>query len=422
MEASSFPAPLSRSDKYFYANGDCYVKVDSTVYRIHFYHLRESTHFFDDSLRIRHDNTALIPNSPGSDDQNLLTIEDILKQDFEALLWFFYESQYTWTYGVAHCQAVWESVLLLAEKFAMPLVAKAACHALSIAGTLDDVLKVALANKFGLGQAWAYDSLKRIVTRDQAISAEEAILLGYTMTASLARAREVVLTAREPCTSPVCNHMGVTLRGSHSGDLFCKVGHKVFRVHSHHLARCFDVFSAMLTLPSEATGPRSGTHEENPVVLPGVSIQDFDSLIAYLYAGPYLWWKFTTTFKPRAQSRWESLLRIGERFDMHDICKVAVYALGERSSALDDVRKISLFTKYDLDKASLIVQLKNVCRRLEGLSVVEGCDVGLVMSLLIARAREALTKRAFAARRVLEATDEEAEEVVKEVILAAYSS
>ena len=87
---------------------------------------------------------------------------------------------------------------------------------------------------------------------------------------------------------------------------------------------------------------------------------------------------------------------------MHDVCKVAVYALGERSSALDDVRKISLFTKYDLDKASLIVQLKNVCRRSEGLSVVEGCDVGLVMSLLIARAREALTKRAFAARRVLE--------------------
>ena len=87
---------------------------------------------------------------------------------------------------------------------------------------------------------------------------------------------------------------------------------------------------------------------------------------------------------------------------MHDVCKVAVYALGERSSALDDVRKISLFTKYDLDKASLIVQLKNVCRRSEGLSVVEGRDVGLVMSLLIARAREALTKRAFAARRVLE--------------------
>ncbi|KAL1726266.1 hypothetical protein EV714DRAFT_287318 [Schizophyllum commune] len=393
MEASSDRTTLSKSDKYFYANGDCYVKADSTVYRVHFYHLRESTHFFDDLLRIRDDDTALIPNSPGSDEQNLLIIEDVLKQDFEALLWFFYESQYIWTYGVAHCQAVWESVLLLAEKFAMPLVTKAACHALAISGTLDDVLKVALANKFGMGMAWAYDSLERIVTREQAIPGEEALLLGYSMTASLSRAREVVLTAREPCASPVCNHTGANLRGSHSGDLFCKVGHKVFRVHSHHLARSSDVFSAMLALPSETTGSRTGTHEENPVILPGVSIQE-----------------------------WESLLRIGERFDMHDVCKVAVYALGERSSVLDDVRKISLFTKYDLDKASLIVQLKNVCRRSDGLSVVEGRDVGLVMSLLIARAREALTKRAFAARRVLEATDEEAEEVVKEVILAAYSS
>ena len=87
----------------------------------------------------------------------------------------------------------------------MPVVARAACHALALSGTLDDVLKVALANKFGVGHAWAYDSLKRIVTREQSISAEEAILLGYTMTASLARAREVVLTAREPCTSPVCS-------------------------------------------------------------------------------------------------------------------------------------------------------------------------------------------------------------------------
>ena len=31
MEASSLPAPLSRSDKYFYANGDCYVKVSSSM-------------------------------------------------------------------------------------------------------------------------------------------------------------------------------------------------------------------------------------------------------------------------------------------------------------------------------------------------------------------------------------------------------
>ncbi|KAL1695768.1 hypothetical protein GGG16DRAFT_44862 [Schizophyllum commune] len=447
MEASSFPAPLSRSNKYFYANGDCFVKVDSTVYRIHFYHLRESTHFFDDSLRIRDDDTALIPNSPGSDEQNLLIIEDVLKQDFEALLWFFYESQYIWTYGVVHCQARWESILLLAEKFAMPSVAKVACRALALADTIDDVLRVALANKFGMGRAWALDSLRRIVSREQAISEQEAILLGYSMAASLAQAREAVLPIREPCAAPVCSvslqpclcYHGVhvcTLTGctyAHdprlppmsnrvraSGDLFCKViDDVVFRIHSHHFTRSSDVFSAMLSLPPEnASSRKEGSHEENPIILPGVSLKDFQSLVGFFYRGPYIW----SAAVKLASSRWESILRLADKLDMKDICKVAIHALGESSSVLGDVRKISLFTQFDLDKAFLLNQLKNVCRRADGLTVEEACDVGLIMGTLIARAREALLKRAFAARRVLEATDEEAEEVVKEVILAAYSS
>ncbi|KAI5887085.1 uncharacterized protein SCHCODRAFT_02088345 [Schizophyllum commune H4-8] len=447
MEAPSDPMAPSRSDKYFYANGDCYVKVHEIIYRIHLYHLRLPTIFFDPLLHFQEDGTTLAIGTVGSCEQNPLTLEGISKHDFEALLWFFYESQYSWRCGVAHDTAVWESILLLAEKYAMPMVAQVACRALGLAEALDDVRRVVLAQKFGLGGDWVIDSLQRVVTREQPISDEEAMLLGSKMTATLARSREGILTGRAPCPGSFChvvsNRRNISLalkialevalqaclntkerlrlrktRARQSGDIFLKVENTIFRLHSHLLARSSDVFSAMLSLPCDGTTLREGTHEGNAITLPGVRVADFKALLAFFYDGPYI---FGRSLKSLPSTISESALHLAERFDMNDVGKMAVYLLCEHS-CLGDVRRISLSIKYDLDKTSLLAQLKNVCRRSDGLSVEEGCDVGLVMSLLIARAREALTKRAYAARRKLEATDEEAEEVVKEVILAAYSS
>ena len=68
-----------------------------------------------------------------------------------------------------------------------------ALHALDRAGTLCDVRKIALGVKLGLGRNWAWVSIKRLCTREEAVTIEEACEMGPAMTASIALARETLL-------------------------------------------------------------------------------------------------------------------------------------------------------------------------------------------------------------------------------------
>ena len=68
-----------------------------------------------------------------------------------------------------------------------------ALHALDRAGTLCDVRKIALSVKLGLGRNWAWVSIKRLCTREEAVTIEEACEMGPAMTASIALARETLL-------------------------------------------------------------------------------------------------------------------------------------------------------------------------------------------------------------------------------------
>ncbi|KAI4519306.1 hypothetical protein K525DRAFT_271848 [Schizophyllum commune Loenen D] len=159
MEESREPGPPpTRSDKYYMVEGDVIVKVENTLFRFHAYHLQQSTTYFDDLL-------ATTPPPPlEADDAGdcSISLDDVKASDFQALLWFYYESGCSWFGKVTSTmKETWKSVLVLAEKFSMQEVAKVACYALHRAGAvLGDVRKISLCVRYDLPKDWMGPQIK----------------------------------------------------------------------------------------------------------------------------------------------------------------------------------------------------------------------------------------------------------------------
>ena len=66
--------------------------MQDTLFRLHGYHLKRATTYFDDVLAL----AATNPFAPGATDGNPYILPGVEAMDFQALVWFFYESPYTW--------------------------------------------------------------------------------------------------------------------------------------------------------------------------------------------------------------------------------------------------------------------------------------------------------------------------------------
>lgn len=250
---------ILRSPRYHFQEGDLAIKVENALFQIHSFHLQRSTTYFDEALTTHR---KLGANEPqGSCERALLHLHDVRAKDFESLLWFFYESGYTWR-DSSDSEAIisWEGVLLLADKYTMDQVAKVACHALDRTNTLNDVRKVSMCIKYGLPSTWAAQAVGRISCRDDPLTKAEVRQLGVEMTCVLARVREEYFRREfnpPPCLRPLCtvelcrwdNTSAVCYRGAHickwSGD----------RGSSPHICPCPQT-SGKRTPPttSQATG------------------------------------------------------------------------------------------------------------------------------------------------------------------------
>ncbi|TRM63331.1 hypothetical protein BD626DRAFT_36871 [Schizophyllum amplum] len=77
----------------------------------------------------------------------------------------------------------------------MSQVSRVACHALDRAGSLSDIRKVALCVRHRLRNHWVADELKRLVMRKESLSAADIALAGLNTSASIAGARERLLSS-----------------------------------------------------------------------------------------------------------------------------------------------------------------------------------------------------------------------------------
>ncbi|KAL1723242.1 hypothetical protein EV715DRAFT_269869 [Schizophyllum commune] len=440
----------SRSEEYYVEGGDVVVQVENTLFRLHGFHLKRATTFFEDFF------TTIVWDAQsrlGQDDGSPLVIDKFKAKDFEALMWFFYKSAYSWLDSPDATTAPrWESVLQCAEVLRMPQVCQVASHALDRAQALSSIRKIALCAKHGLGEGWARDELMNVVRRDDALTVEEAHALGIDLAIRLSSAREQLLRApklRLKCSSGVlCSHCrsdmscekgihycaqtqcrrrwtpedcphkpalasnavqtissAIALQPSqekvisytnlrtfdkgygHGGDVFFKVQNRIFFCHRYHFCTASPIFESMFSLPkSEST---EGTSMEAPITLEHIKASDFQHLLYFFYDSAYEW-------LPRRVADsvpiWESILHLADQFVMEEVKAVALYALG-RDDAIGSAHKLTLCSRYNVEKTWAQGAFESLCSRTTPLTDEEMEELPPKLAAAIARAREAFIVR-----------------------------
>ncbi|KAL1733859.1 hypothetical protein EV714DRAFT_269464 [Schizophyllum commune] len=446
MQSNKASDARSRSEEYYVEGGDVVVQVENTLFRLHGFHLKRATTSFEDFFKA----TVWDAQSRlGQDDGSPLVIDNLTVKDFAALMWFFYRSAYSWpdSPDPSHTQ-MWESILHCAETLQMPQLCKVASHALNRANALSDIRKVTLCAKHRLGSAWAKEEMMKVITRDDALSADEVHALGVDVAVVLNASREKLL--REPklhlqcggsakcasCKSAVTCSKGIHLctanhcsfrlslrscpkspelgpiaveavvsaidlpkdsdenlaalrtfdKGyTHGGDVFIKVGDQLFYLHRYHLCAASPVFAGLFSLPGEDQSVE-GMTMDTPIKLEGVKASDFESLLYFFYDSAYEW---LPGVDPNSIHMWESILHLADKFVMDEVKAVALHALGRRG-ALGDAHKLALCVRYNINKTWAESSFKQICSRGQSLRDEELEILPPKMAGAVSRAREAL--------------------------------
>ncbi|KAI5830104.1 hypothetical protein K523DRAFT_363036 [Schizophyllum commune Tattone D] len=265
----------------------------------------------------------------------------------------------------------WEDVLVVADMFNMEEVCRVATYALDHNGGLPDIRKISLCVRHEVDKSWAFEAIKRVCARQEALTEEEACDMGLKMAINIASAREIAYKSSGGSTTDSSH------RPTRHGTYYIDEGDLVVR-------RATNYFDAKIQALSDVPANEGGS-DDNPLVLDEVKSQDFEHLMWFFYESAYKW---SGVVDPALTANWESILLLAEKFDMKQIAKVACYALG-RSGVLGDVRKISLCVNHGLGKDWIIEELKRVVARDACLTIDEGRELGNDMTTLLAGSREA---------------------------------
>ncbi|KAL1704465.1 hypothetical protein EV121DRAFT_205728 [Schizophyllum commune] len=303
---------------------------------------------------------------------------DIETHRFRNFLWFLYDSAYEWQVTPSgsykanpESASKWEDVLVVADMFNMEEVCRVATYALDHNGGLPDVRKIALCVRHEVDKSWAFDAIKRVCARQEALTEEEACDMGLKMAINIASAREIAYKSSG---------------GSPTESSHCPARHGTYYIDEGDLVvrRATNYFDAKIQASSDAPAIEGGS-DDDPLVLDDVKSQDFEYLMWFFYESAYKW---SGVADHALMANWESILLLAGIFDMKQIAKVACYALG-RAGVLGDVRKISLCVKHGLGKDWITEELKRVVDRDAHLTEEEGQELGLKTTILLAASREA---------------------------------
>ncbi|KAG2159340.1 uncharacterized protein EDB93DRAFT_1115134 [Suillus bovinus] len=155
----------------------------------------------------------------------------------------------------------------------------------------------------------------------------------------------------------------------------------LFRVHRFFLQRESDVFRTMFVCPPTQDGPE-GLSDDKPIVLPDVTVAEFEALLKFLYDGGTSPSPFSTA------DEWIRLLSIATRYEMERIRARALHEL-DYLPPLDPIQKIVLARRHDV-RQWLLPSYVALCLRREPLNVLEAVELGLETMVLIAIGRESV--------------------------------
>ncbi|KZP05980.1 hypothetical protein FIBSPDRAFT_940208 [Athelia psychrophila] len=196
--------------------------------------------------------------------------------------------------------------------------------------------------------------------------------LGNSRAASTLDSNELELPAVE-------DNINLEARATRHSQYYFKDGNIVFlieevlyNVHRYFFERDSAHFRSIL-------GSVQGADEQNPIVLPDVSCNDFDEFLAILYPTDFR----RPTEKTTAQ--WTSILHLAAKWGFESIQFLAIDSLTATAIPVD---KIVLGRRYSISDW-LPGAYEAVCTRADPLTVEEGMKLGVEDIIRISAARQA---------------------------------
>ncbi|KAF7970472.1 hypothetical protein HWV62_33891 [Athelia sp. TMB] len=156
------------------------------------------------------------------------------------------------------------------------------------------------------------------------------------------------------------------------GSLTFLIEEKLYNVHRYFFERDSSYFRSILE------GPQ-GTNDRNPLVIPGLSCNDFDEFLAILYPADFRHPTEKTT------PQWTSILHLAAKWEFESIKWLAIDNLTANAVPVD---KIVLGRRYGISEW-LPGAYEAVCMRETSLTVEEGIKLGVEDVVKISAARQA---------------------------------
>ncbi|KAF8953195.1 hypothetical protein BDZ97DRAFT_1679881 [Flammula alnicola] len=174
---------LDHHSKYYIDGADLHIVAERTLFRVHGYFFSRESPIF---------NKKLNPASPGdvregTNDNDPIILENVTPEEFEKLLWVFYNPKYS-LYEASIDD--WNCILNLADQWDFNEVKELAVRELHKKKDLDLVTKMALYQKYKVDQRHLVPLYAELCRRDHPLNLDEAQILGIEATVLVNNARE----------------------------------------------------------------------------------------------------------------------------------------------------------------------------------------------------------------------------------------
>ncbi|KAH9485755.1 hypothetical protein JR316_0002670 [Psilocybe cubensis] len=177
--------PLAPHPEYYINGGDLYLVAGNTQYRVHSYFFERDSEYFRKKLN---SHAPLSAPRLGSSDANAIIIKRAGPNEFEKLLWVFYNPKYSLYEATA---SEWITILKLACDYRFNEVKLLAIRGLEMSN-LTTVQRIQIYELYHVERQYLVPLYDVLCRREECLTEEEAKELGLPTTLLIFRIREIL--------------------------------------------------------------------------------------------------------------------------------------------------------------------------------------------------------------------------------------
>ncbi|KAH9996245.1 hypothetical protein BJV77DRAFT_960655 [Russula vinacea] len=214
---------------FHFADSQVVLQVEEQTYKIHRYFLTRESHFFKDLFSLPQTGDS---ESVEGSDNNPIKVPGTPTNEFENLLRFFYFGMHD---DYVPSLTDWIALLSISTRLIFDKVrARAIKEITARLDQVDPFELIGLAVKYDV-EEWLKPAYRRIVTRNNLITHQEALKVPFSMAVMLMRAREQYWRETEPILINTDTQARVSVSLSGHGDL--QINHRL-RDQSYGVGSC----------------------------------------------------------------------------------------------------------------------------------------------------------------------------------------